>query len=324
MKNDAPSTRSKKLAILGASGKLAFSTLQSLLSHSLIPASSIVATTSAIGRSAPQVTKLSALGVEVRHADFDDPFSIERALADVESLFLVSSPRIDLDFHDVQKYKGREKDHISAIEAARRAGVKHVYYSSLAFGRPSKAGVMRAHIVTEEYFEGQTEVDWTVMREGLYNESWPLYLGHWKLGEDERQTVKVAGDGKVSWTSIPDLGLANALILAGDREEWKGKTVYLSNTKGAKTLDELAGLVSKSLGRDVKVQVVDKEEHEGFYIKERGMDDGLIKWWSSSYDALKDGECAIKDDTLEKLLESKGVKPTSMEETVQKMLSSDQ
>ncbi|KAG8625202.1 hypothetical protein KVT40_006953 [Elsinoe batatas] len=322
MKNTAPPPRAKKLAILGASGKLAYATLTSLLSHSLLPASSIVATTSALGASAPQTQKLAAHGVTVRHANFDEPDTIERALHDVEALFLVSSPRINMDFHDVQKFKGREKDHIAAIEAARRAGVKHIYYSSLGFGRPSTAGVMRAHIVTEEYLEGQSEVDWTVMREGLYNESWPLYLGHWKLGEDDRTTVKVAGDGKISWTSIPDLGLANALILAGKREEWKGKTVYLSNPREAKTLEEIAGLVSKGLGKEVKVEVVGKEEHEEFYIKEREMDEGLIKWWSSSYDALKDGECLIKDDTFEKLLSSKGLTPKSMEETVQEMVKS--
>jgi hypothetical protein len=64
-----------------------------------------------------------------------------------------------------------------AIDAARRAGVKHIYYTSLAFGSPSKAGVMRAHLRTEAYLATLSDLKVTVIREGLYNESWPLYLG---------------------------------------------------------------------------------------------------------------------------------------------------
>lgn len=320
MKNDTPPPRPKRLAIIGASGKLAFATLRALLTHDLIPASSIVATTSAVGNSSPQAAKLSALGVSVRHATFDDASTIERALHDVDAVFLVSSPRINMDFHDAEKYQGREKDHITAIEAARRAGVRHVYYTSLAFGRPSKSGVMRAHIVTEEYLEQQDGIDWTVIREGLYNESWPLYFGHWDVGKDGRDEVLVGGNSKISWTSIEDLGLANALVLAAPKEEYKGKTFYLSNTRDAKSLSEIAGLVSKGVGREVKTKVVDRAQHEDFYIKERGMDAGMTRWWAKTYDSLRDQECLIEDDTFEKLLSAKGVTPKPMEETVQEML----
>ena len=52
------------------------------------------------------------------------------------------------------------------------------------------------------------------------------------------------------------------------------------------------------------------------------MPEGLLKWWSATYDALEDGECEIDDPTLEELLARKGVKPTQLEETVQKMLKS--
>lgn len=57
--------------------------------------------------------------------------------------------------------------------------MKHVYYTSLAFGSDSEAGVMRAHLRTEEYLrklEGEG-MKVTVVREGLYNSSWPLFLG---------------------------------------------------------------------------------------------------------------------------------------------------
>jgi uncharacterized protein YbjT (DUF2867 family) len=310
-----------RLAILGASGKLAYATLTSLLSHKLLPASSIIATTSATSESAPQWQKLAATGVTVRHATFDSPSSIEKALQDADRLFLVSSPRIDRDFHTAPSTSnGREGDHIVAIEAAIKVGVKHVFYTSLAFGRPSKAGVMRAHIETEKYLESQDKIKWTVIREGLYSESWPLYLGHWKLGEDDRSTVEIAGDGKIAWTAIGDLGLANAKVVAAEGDGYVGKTFYLSNTQEPRTMVEVAELVGRHLGRDINVQVVETPQHEELYTKQRSMDEGLIKWWVSTYAALKDGECDIKDDTLEKLLAEQGQQPTPFEDTVATML----
>ena len=61
---------------------------------------------------------------------------------------------------------------------------------------------MRAHIRTEAYLHDlaqQGKTEYTIIREGLYNESWPLYFGHyWGFKSDERQEIVVAGDGPVS------------------------------------------------------------------------------------------------------------------------------
>ena len=52
------------------------------------------------------------------------------------------------------------------------------------------------------------------------------------------------------------------------------------------------------------------------------MEAPFVRWWSTTYDALRENECEIDDPTLEKLLESKGVKPKPVEETVQEMFGS--
>jgi len=308
------------LGIIGATGKLGFSTLQALVSHDLIPASRIICTTSATSESSDQWSKLSALSVQVRHATFDSSASIESALQGCTTLFLVSSPRIAMDFNDAPPGEGREKDHFVAIDAARKAGVKRIVYTSLAFANPSKSNVMTAHERTEAYLHKLDDIKFVIVREGLYNESWPLYLGHWDLGKDDRGIVCVAGDGPISWTAIEDLGLANALLLAAPEGHYEGKTLYLSNTRNTKTLEEVAGMVSKSLGRQVTLKVVSKQEHEDFYVKERNMPDPMVKWWEATYDALPDKECLIEDTTLEKLLNTKDKQPVAMEDTVAKML----
>ncbi|KAF1353699.1 hypothetical protein BDV97DRAFT_120820 [Delphinella strobiligena] len=307
------------LAIIGASGKLGNATLRALLSENLIPATEIVACTSSQPGSDTWLS-LEHAGVQVRHANFDDHRSLEKALIGIEKPFLVSSPKVDLDYNDARPGAGREKHHTSAIEAARAAGVKHIYYSSLAFGNPSRAGVMRAHIRTEAYLSEMTGPKNTVIREGLYNESWPLYLGYYDTKGDQRSEILIAGDCPISWTSIPDLGLANALVLVAPSEEYAGKTFYLSATSNPKTLDEVARLVSDMKGSEVKAEVVSREEHEQYYIQ-KGMPEPAVEWWSTTYNALKAKECLIHDDTLEKLLSSKGRKPKPIEETIREMLS---
>jgi uncharacterized protein YbjT (DUF2867 family) len=261
--------------------------------------------------------------VTVRYNNFDDAASLEQAFQGCDKLFLVSTPRISMDYNDAPLWKGREAHHKAAIDAAVKVGVKHIYYTSLAFADPSKAGVMRAHIRTEAYLkevEREKGVKWTIIREGLYNESWPLYFGYYYgLKDETRDEVVVAGDGPISWTAIRDMAFGTSKVLAAPSKEWAGKTFYLSQTK-TWTLQDIAGIVSKVRGKEVNLRVVDRQEHEKYYIEEKGMEKPAVEWWSTTYDALKDGECHIKDDTLETMLTEAGREPIPLESTIEEML----
>ncbi|KAH6657641.1 hypothetical protein BKA67DRAFT_194090 [Truncatella angustata] len=308
------------LAIIGASGKLGGATLSALLSNKLTEPSSIVAITSS-QQGSDTWNSLSSRGVEVRHGTFDDGSTLEAALKGCAKFFLVSTPRVEMDYNDAPEGQGREKHHKTAIDAARKAGVQHIYYSSLAFDSPSKAGVMQAHTRTEAYLASLNDVKVTVIREGLYNESWPLYLGYYEPKADFRGVVELGGDGKINWTAIEDLGLGNALILAAPSEEYAGKTFYLASPEEtAKSMREVAGLVAKARGKDVSVCIVSRSGYEDFYIDVRHMDPPAVKWWSSTYDALDDGECWVNDPTLSELLRSKGKELISLEETINAMV----
>ena len=118
------------LAIIGASGKLGSATVDALLAHSLVPKDQLVCCTSSKPGS-DTWTSLETKGVQVRHASFDDQASIEKALAGCDKFFLISTPKIEMDYNDAPVGAGREKSHFVAIDAARAAGVKHIYYSSL-------------------------------------------------------------------------------------------------------------------------------------------------------------------------------------------------
>ena len=160
-----------------------------------------------------------------------------------------------------------------------------------------------------------------MLREGLYNESWPLYFGYYfGLKSDDRTEVVVAGDGKINWTAISDMAFATATILSRPSEQWAGKTVYLSQ-KRSWTLQDIAGIVSRVKGKEVRLKVVSRKEHEDFYVNEKGMEKPSVEWWSSTYEALPDGECEIDDQMLEGILQEAGRKPKPLEETIEEMLS---
>ncbi|KAF2678626.1 NAD(P)-binding protein [Lentithecium fluviatile CBS 122367] len=309
------------IALTSATGKLGSAVLDAILEHSLADRKELIVCTTD-----PTNERFNALhkkNITPRYHNFDEPESLERAYTGCTKLFLVSTPRIEMDYNDAPLWKGREAHHRAAIDAAVKVGVKHIYYTSLAFGNPSKAGVMRAHIRTEQYLRNlaeQGKVEYTIIREGLYNESWPLYFGYyWTLRKDERKVIYVAGDGPISWTAISDMAFATAKIVTAPSEEWIGKTLYLSQSKTC-TLDDIARVVSRLKAADVSIKTVSRKEFEDHYVNEMGMERASVEWWSSTYDALKDGECQIKDSTLEDILTKAGKTPKPMEGTIEEMM----
>jgi uncharacterized protein YbjT (DUF2867 family) len=319
------------LVIVGASGKLGFATLTALLDRKLLSAQDIVCTTSS-SSGAAKLQSAANRGVTIRNVSWDDPPERwDAALRGCKKLLLISSSRIDRDYgEDHPGGSGREADHMKALEAVKRkdATIEHVYYTSLAFANPSKSRVMQAHQWTERWLReslnssddtGNKGVAWTILREGLYNESWPLYFGYYVVPSDDRRQVIVAGDGKISWTSITDLGLATAVVLAAPSKDWRSRTVYLSQAE-THTLHEVAMMVSRARGSEVNVKIVSRAEYERHYIEDRGMNADMVHWWAATYNALPDGECEVKDATLYELLKSQGVKSENLATTVESMI----
>ena len=100
------------IGITGATGQLGRLVVNGLKGR--VPASNIVALVRTPG-------KAGDLGVAVREADYDRPETLESALAGIETLLLISS-------NEVGK---RIDQHRNVIEAAKKAGVKSIVYTSL-------------------------------------------------------------------------------------------------------------------------------------------------------------------------------------------------
>ena len=152
--------------------------------------------------------EIQSSGVEIRKGDFKQPETLDTAFQGGDKLLIVSYPSIN--------YEIRVQSHKAAIDAAKRVGIKHIYYTSLAFAGDSKAAVMQAHLDTEAYLR-QSGITYTIIREGIYSESFPLYFGYWNPSRGNEVRVPY-GDGGIAWVCRDDLGEGTAKLMIAVRD----------------------------------------------------------------------------------------------------------
>ncbi len=184
-------------AITGANGHLGRLVLKHLLTY--VPANQIIATT----RKPDQMADLAAQGVVVRHADFTDPATLTAAFTGVNQLLIISTDTIGQ----------RVVQHKAAIDAAVKAGVKHIVYTSSPYADPNAA-----HPILSEH--GQTEaalaashLEWTALRNNFYSE---LHKDFIPLMQVNGQVLIPEGSAKHSWVTREDCARAAAGALVGN------------------------------------------------------------------------------------------------------------
>lgn len=127
----------QRLLVTGASGHLGGRVIEFLLEMN---AGSISATT----RDPSKLAGLAARGVDVRAADFDKPDTLVAAFTEVDRLLLISTDAIFVPGQRVAQHK-------AAIEAAAKAGVKHIIYTSMISPKPSSESIVEDdHFWTEQ------------------------------------------------------------------------------------------------------------------------------------------------------------------------------
>ncbi|KAI9762692.1 MAG: hypothetical protein M4579_000310 [Chaenotheca gracillima] len=284
-----------KICITGATGGLGSRVLHHLLKTLHVPPSSIIVS---LHNPAGLPSELQNIGLDIRQGDFQKPETLGPAFEGASKLLVVSYPSIARGI--------RVESHKNAIDAAKKAGVTHIYYTSLAFASDSSAAVMKAHQDTEAYLK-QCDIKYTIMREGIYNESYPLYLGYFnaaKANADGNRKVIIPGDGGIAWVGRDDLGEGTARIMTSDSDEFTNKTLLLSGDR-ALTLKEVAALIGDIMGWTTPVEVDEVTPEEYIVHHSKSQDGEVVKLWSTTYPAMKRGELAKVDPLLQKLLPHK-------------------
>ncbi|KAI0351982.1 NmrA-like family protein [Trametes cingulata] len=276
-----------RYVITGATGGLGSQVFKYLLK--LVPPSDVVVS---LYNPSGATQAIKDSGVEIRRGDYGDPASLDKAFAGADKLLIVSYPSIA---HEL-----RVRHHKNAIDAAKRVGVKHIYYTSLAFASDSVAAVMQAHIDTEKYLK-ESGLTYTILREGIYSESYPLYFGFYNPAEGKDEVIIPHSDGGIAWVSREDLGEGTAKIMV--QGGFENETRLLSGSRSV-TLKEIAAKVSSLLGRDVRLVVASEDDYVKANVGKHGPrgEEEFLRKWATTYKALERGELDVVDPLLQQIL----------------------
>ncbi len=216
------------ILVTGATGQLGRLVIAALLKT--IPAGQIVAAV----RNVEKAKDLAALGVVVRQADYTQAASWDAALQGVEKLLLISSSEVGQ----------RAAQHKNVIDAAKRAGVKLLAYTSVLRADTSPLGLAAEHKETEGYLRA-AGVPSVLLRHGWYTENYamgiPAALAHGAV-------FGCAGEGRISSATRADYAAADAAVLTADNQTGK---VYELAGDSAYTLTEFAAEISRQSGKNI-------------------------------------------------------------------------
>ncbi|AEQ52201.1 SDR family oxidoreductase [Pelagibacterium halotolerans] len=230
------------------------------------------------------LSKGADLGISTRLFDYDEPETLEPALEGVEKLLLISGSEVGR----------RVPQHKAVIDAAVRAGVNNIIYTSLLHADTSEIVLAPEHRETEAAIKA-SGIKYTILRNSWYTEN---YTGNLGAALANGAIIGSAGDGKLNTANRGDLAQAAANVLVSDGHADK---IYELGNDRAYTLAELAAEVSRQSGKPVVYTDLPKAEYAKI-LQGIGLPAPLAEMLADS-DA-KAGAGAFADDsgTLGKLL----------------------
>jgi NAD(P)H dehydrogenase (quinone) len=219
------------LLVTGASGHLGRRVIELLLEKGIAPAS-IIATT----RSPEKLADFAAQGIDVRHADYDQPDTLAEAFKGADRLLLISTDVID---------PRRLTQHLNGVKAAEAAGVKHVLYTSLTNPDPSTPVTLAPdHWGTENALRGSS-MGWTFLRNNIYADGQVQALAQ---AIQFGGLYSAVGDGKIAYVTREDCAQAAAAALAA---EFDGNRILNITGPAAVSQAELAQIASEFSGKTI-------------------------------------------------------------------------
>lgn len=218
------------IAITGATGHLGRLTIQALLQRGVSPDTLV-----ALVRDPARAADLAAQGVTVRQADYTQLHTLDAALQGVDHLLLISSSDMN----------GRVDQHRNVVDAAVRAGVKLLAYTSLLRADTSGLGLAQDHRATEALIRA-SGLPFVLLRNSWYLENYnPAQAAQHGM------LAGAAGEGRVSAASRADYAEAAAAVLTEPGHE---NAVYELGGDHAFTLSDLAAEIQAQTGRPVTYQ----------------------------------------------------------------------
>lgn len=267
------------ILVTGTSGHLGRLVVESLLENGTAPGD-IVAT----ARDLSTIADLAERGVTTRSADYSDPASLDAAFAGVDRALLVSGSEVGQ----------RVTQHTNVIDAAKRAGVELLAYTSIPKADTTSLGLAVEHRETEKVLAA-SGVPYALLRNGWYFENYtaqiPVQLEHGVV-------FGAAGAGKVSGASRSDYAAAAAAVLVADGQA--GQTYELGG-EPAFTLAEYAAALAAASGKEVAYQDLTPPDYAAA-LASNGVPQQFADLLADSDRGIAAGELYVDSGDLTKLI----------------------
>lgn len=268
------------ILVTGATGHLGAAVLQTLLQHTAAQQ------LAALVRDEAKATALQAQGVSIRVGHYDDLDSLDRAMQGIEKVLLISG--------------GGEDDalqqHYNVIDAAKKAGVRCVAYTSRSLKDPDTLAnqLMVRHFQTEAYLQA-SGLPHIIFRNILYMDTLPLFTGPTVL---ETGINLPGGRGKVAYALRSEMGEAIAKVLLQDTSV---NRIYHFTGHEAYSFDDVAAALTELSGKEVAYTDVESGVLAA-RMRERSVPELGIERTIGFMTDIKNGQEAVVSPDLETVL----------------------
>jgi NAD(P)H dehydrogenase (quinone) len=208
-------------------------------------------------------SKLKGLaGVKVRRVDFDEPATLDTALTGIDRVLIISTDAIGVPGQ-------RQRQHRAAVDAAARANVAHIVYTSMPRPEPgSLIPFAPDHYETEQAIE-KSGRPFTILRNSWYAEN---LLGSLPPVLASGKWYTSARDGRIAYVAREDTARAAAAALV--RQTQTSARFDITGPK-AMTVAEIAAVATQLFGKPIEVVHVSDEQLAGG-LRAAGIPDFVI------------------------------------------------
>ncbi len=235
-------------------------------------------------------------GMSLRRADFDDPNSLSSAFAGARRMLLISTGAANAG-------PRRVRQHTEAIQAAWRAGIGHIAYTSFLEADASPLRALAEDHARTEHVLAQGQAGFTILRHALYME---MLLTTLPPAIASGRLLSSNARAGVAYIARDDCASADAAAL---RDGFEGRRTLHITGGQAVTTAELVRQVNETLGTRI-VHVEASRQEVAAHLVACGMPPPMAQLLAAMDEGLGQGAMARVSDDFEQLTRSR---PTGIE-----------
>ena len=258
--------------------------------------------------------KYQQLGIETRVTNFNHYEGLEEAFKGADRIGLISMPFVG---------PKRQAAHRNAVEAAKKAGVRQIIYTSLvnADDETNPSVEKKDHIYTERLILS-LDMDYTFLRNSQYAEA--MITNYFTFVHLDGVLKNSQGDGLMAYISRKDCAKALAYALHRGNEEQYKRRILNINGRELMTISKFIEYGNQATGNNVSYkELTDEENYQIFDAMgvPRTTDGVFLEGSEAPYSsdgmvtfaqAIREGKMAIKTNDFQELTGSEPISVLEM------------